>query len=351
VGINTYTYPDGSKYEGEWQNNKRHGRGIWTRPDGMQFDGEWVNDKPDGQGTLSLPNGQKRIGLWKEGKILEEYKQEESTGSRDQDLLESQRDRINELEATNQALNAELKSLKQKLAEMEGKYQSDPFRDFSEDDYTEQLVEPKGKGSGRTGARNKKPARKLWWLLAAALLIIFVIIVATSGGEKEPTFGAGNGNITEPESVTENQDDAEPNIQFISINDKTTFAEWEYKVIDVQYHKILSKSFGEDVRARGTYVVFMLETTNNSNTPRSIGHMFQLEDDKGRVFDFDSSASLAHHQAFEDDTWHLEDVGASFTATMPIAFDIPDDAEVLFFYPKNIRDNEFKNTYVIRVER
>ncbi len=64
----TYTYPDGTTYTGEWEDNKRHGYGIWTRPDGMQYEGEWENDKPHGRGILINPDGSKFSGDWKEGK-------------------------------------------------------------------------------------------------------------------------------------------------------------------------------------------------------------------------------------------------------------------------------------------
>ena len=49
----TYTYPDGTTYEGEWKDGKRHGHGVWTRLDGTMYVGEWENDKPQGQGTLN----------------------------------------------------------------------------------------------------------------------------------------------------------------------------------------------------------------------------------------------------------------------------------------------------------
>lgn len=62
------TYEDGSRYEGEWQDGKRHGQGVWTRPDGTTYAGEWKNDKPDGQGTLTRPDGLKYTGGWQEGK-------------------------------------------------------------------------------------------------------------------------------------------------------------------------------------------------------------------------------------------------------------------------------------------
>ncbi len=63
-----YTYPDGTKYKGEWDGNKRHGYGIWIRPDGTKYEGEWENDKPNGRGVLINPDGSKYFGDWKEGK-------------------------------------------------------------------------------------------------------------------------------------------------------------------------------------------------------------------------------------------------------------------------------------------
>lgn len=190
-----------------------------------------------------------------------------------------------------------------------------------------------------------KPIWKHWWVWAAVIIILFIALLSLgSGDEAAPESSAEDATAVRTPQDTE--PDTEPNIQFISINEKTTFAEWEYRVIEVQYHNTL-----KDERARGTYAVFMLEATNLSNVPRDIGSMFQLEDDSGRVFAFDSSASLAHHHTFRVDTWHLEDIGASFTAILPIAFDIPDDAKVLFLYPRNIRDEEFKDTSVIEVER
>jgi hypothetical protein len=91
----TYTYPDGTIYDGEWKDNKRHGQGVWTRPDGTRYAGEWENDKPNGQGiltnpdgsmfagewgagkrngrgTLTYPDGRKLFGEWRDGKLIEE---------------------------------------------------------------------------------------------------------------------------------------------------------------------------------------------------------------------------------------------------------------------------------------
>lgn len=63
-----YTYPDGSRYEGEWKGNKRHGYGVWTRPDGTRYTGEWKEDKPDGLGSLFNPDGSSYAGQWKAGR-------------------------------------------------------------------------------------------------------------------------------------------------------------------------------------------------------------------------------------------------------------------------------------------
>ncbi len=67
-----HTYPDGSKYEGQWQDEKRHGQGVWIKPDGTKYAGEWKEDKPDGHGVLTYPDGLKRVGEWEKGEFLGE---------------------------------------------------------------------------------------------------------------------------------------------------------------------------------------------------------------------------------------------------------------------------------------
>jgi hypothetical protein len=150
--------------------------------------------------------------------------------------------------------------------------------------------------------------------------------------------------LEEKEELAEEVEE-EAEAEFISINEITSFNEWDYKVIDVEIHKAL-----DDERARGQYVVFIVEVTNNAKMEREVGCLFQVEDQEGRVFGFDSSASLNHHQSYRTDTWHLEDIGPSFTATMPIAFDVAEDVETLFLYPTDIREEDFKDTAIIMYE-
>ena len=38
-------HPDGDMYEGEWQNGKAFGKGIYISANGATYIGDWVNDK------------------------------------------------------------------------------------------------------------------------------------------------------------------------------------------------------------------------------------------------------------------------------------------------------------------
>ena len=47
-GINgTFTWADGSKYEGEWRDNCLHGRGVLTMTDGRMFSGRFRSNVPE----------------------------------------------------------------------------------------------------------------------------------------------------------------------------------------------------------------------------------------------------------------------------------------------------------------
>eukprot|EP01032_Pedospumella_encystans_P018643 gene18643-biopygen15186 len=62
-------YLDGSVYEGEWVNNKRHGAGRLTSTAGEVFEGVFVKGTPvSGKGVLSLSSGSKYEGELVQGK-------------------------------------------------------------------------------------------------------------------------------------------------------------------------------------------------------------------------------------------------------------------------------------------
>ena len=40
-------YANGDVYEGEWKDNKMHGKGVYRRADGSVYhDGQWKDNKP-----------------------------------------------------------------------------------------------------------------------------------------------------------------------------------------------------------------------------------------------------------------------------------------------------------------
>ncbi len=127
----------------------------------------------------------------------------------------------------------------------------------------------------------------------------------------------------------------ETEIVVLNIGDTVTYEDWDYKVVEVETHTTIKKE-----TARGIYVVAIIEATNNSKSPRDLGNFFRVIDKEGRTFNFDSSASLAHHQTFRVDTWHYSEIGPSLSGLLPYAFDVPEDAESLRLIPKDIKEEE-----------
>ena len=62
------TYPDGSTYVGDWQNNKMHGSGILISKD-FKYEGEFKYGKATGIGKAIYKNGSNYEGLFQNGKI------------------------------------------------------------------------------------------------------------------------------------------------------------------------------------------------------------------------------------------------------------------------------------------
>ena len=47
-GDGSYIWPDGSRYDGQWRNDKANGKGELKHADGDVYRGDWVNDKAEG---------------------------------------------------------------------------------------------------------------------------------------------------------------------------------------------------------------------------------------------------------------------------------------------------------------
>ena len=60
-------YADGSEYQGEWQDGKRHGIGTYISPTGTRYEGEWENDGASGYGVCHYADGMKYDGQFESG--------------------------------------------------------------------------------------------------------------------------------------------------------------------------------------------------------------------------------------------------------------------------------------------
>jgi len=68
-GEGTFTYPDGSIYEGTWTDDLRSGTGTYTYPNGDTYEGGWANGAKDGYGVYTYAEtGSKYEGAWSNGK-------------------------------------------------------------------------------------------------------------------------------------------------------------------------------------------------------------------------------------------------------------------------------------------
>jgi len=63
-GVGVQFWPDGSKYEGMWRNDKANGRGRMTHSNGDVYEGEWKDDKACGRGIFIDANNAMYEGQW-----------------------------------------------------------------------------------------------------------------------------------------------------------------------------------------------------------------------------------------------------------------------------------------------
>jgi hypothetical protein len=47
--------------------SQRSGWGVFSTPDGTKYEGDWENNKKDGKGTLFFASGDAYQGIWKDG--------------------------------------------------------------------------------------------------------------------------------------------------------------------------------------------------------------------------------------------------------------------------------------------
>ena len=57
TGWGQQVWPDGGRYEGEWQSNRAHGKGKFWHSDGDIYEGDWKDDKANGYGLYKHADG------------------------------------------------------------------------------------------------------------------------------------------------------------------------------------------------------------------------------------------------------------------------------------------------------
>ena len=67
-GFGIGTYSNGDIYEGEWKNNKQYGKGTVIYMEGSKYIGEWMNGKFEGIGIFYLKNGERFEGRFSDSK-------------------------------------------------------------------------------------------------------------------------------------------------------------------------------------------------------------------------------------------------------------------------------------------
>ena len=70
TGKGVYNWPDGSSYDGAYLAGKRHGLGIYKSADGTIYEGEWFDDLQHGHGTLIKPDRTMIKGIWRKGTLV-----------------------------------------------------------------------------------------------------------------------------------------------------------------------------------------------------------------------------------------------------------------------------------------
>ena len=70
TGKGVYNWPDGSFYEGDFLAGKRHGLGTYKSADGTIYEGEWFDDLQHGHGTLIKPDRTTINGIWRKGTLV-----------------------------------------------------------------------------------------------------------------------------------------------------------------------------------------------------------------------------------------------------------------------------------------
>jgi hypothetical protein len=72
TGQGHFSYPDGSRWIGEFKDGYPNGRGICYYSNGDRYEGEWVNNAPSGKGVMHFASGRVYGAVWMNGAPIKE---------------------------------------------------------------------------------------------------------------------------------------------------------------------------------------------------------------------------------------------------------------------------------------
>ena len=71
-GQGHFSYPDGSRWVGEFKDGYPNGRGVCYYSNGDRYEGEWVNNAPSGKGVMYFASGRVYGAVWMNGAPVKE---------------------------------------------------------------------------------------------------------------------------------------------------------------------------------------------------------------------------------------------------------------------------------------
>jgi hypothetical protein len=80
-GKGTFSFPDGSRYEGEFSGGQFQGPGAFFWPDGSRYTGTWIHNCPWAR-CLHRADGQRFEGQWEQGGSTKREDQTQGRGGR-----------------------------------------------------------------------------------------------------------------------------------------------------------------------------------------------------------------------------------------------------------------------------
>ena len=66
-GYGELIWPDGKRYEGDYNMDKKHGQGTFHWPNGVSYTGSWFDGKRHGEGW-QIKGQDKRKFIWENGR-------------------------------------------------------------------------------------------------------------------------------------------------------------------------------------------------------------------------------------------------------------------------------------------